>query len=164
MTERGRSRSWLRFSVGDEDFAIALGDVAEVTPAKRPRLIPRVPLEVGGVLNVGGEPLPAVDGGMLLCGVPTSEPRHTLVLSRGELRLGVIVEWVARIDRDIGDREARGTGESGEDSREPDFVRWVDDGGERLGLVDSEALLIRAADLLAGRAPLKEGDRCSNAL
>ena len=66
--------------------------------APRPHLIPRVALELGGVVNVRGEPLPAVDGGALLTGRSALRHRHMLVLERGSLRLGVLVGAVQRIE------------------------------------------------------------------
>ena len=49
--------SWLQFDLGERSFAIPLDAVAEVMWAQQPRLIPLVPPNVGGVLNIRGEPL-----------------------------------------------------------------------------------------------------------
>ena len=40
---------WLRFEVSEQAYAIPLASVVEVTGAARPHLIPRIPLEIGGV-------------------------------------------------------------------------------------------------------------------
>lgn len=133
---------WLRFEVSGQAYAIPLASVVEVTGAQRPHLIPRIPLEIGGVLNVRGEPLPAVDGGALLTGSPTRNHRHVLVLERGELRIGVLVGQVRRIEREVPVRLA----EPGE--IESELVEWVNQDDSALGLVDPEGLIERATLLL----------------
>ena len=55
--------SWLQFDLGERSYAIPLDAVAEVMWAQRPRLIPLVPPDVGGVLNIRGEPLVVMNGG-----------------------------------------------------------------------------------------------------
>jgi chemotaxis signal transduction protein len=133
---------WLRFEVADQGYALPLGAVVEVTPAPRPHLIPRVPLELGGVVNMRGEPLPAVDGGALLTGISALRHRHMLVLERGSLRLGVLVGGVQRIERALALLEA------GEVTRSGELVEWVQEGDRALGLVDPEGLIERGVLLL----------------
>ncbi len=133
---------WLCFEVSGQDYAVPLASVVEVTGAQRPHLIPRIPLEIGGVLNVRGVPLPAVDGGALLSGSKAQRHRHVLVLERGSLRLGVLVGQVRRIERELATQpQERG---------EADFalVEWVNQDGSALGLVDPEGLIERATMLL----------------
>jgi chemotaxis signal transduction protein len=144
---------WLRFKIGETAFAIPLRAVAEVTSAATPRLIPLVPLQVGGILNVRGEPLPAVDGGVLLCNQPSGTRRHVLVLEHETARIGVLVGHVSRIERSVPSSPA-------DEELDADcmHLRWVIDRDERLGLVDPEALLERAAGLLTGqRSQMGEG-------
>jgi len=92
---------WLRFEVAEQGYAVPLGAVVEVMAAPSPHLIPRVALDVGGMVNVRGEPVPAVDGGALLTGRPARRHRHMLVLERGSLRLGVLVGGVHRIEGEL---------------------------------------------------------------
>ena len=134
---------WLRFRIGDSACAIPLQAVAEVTSAGSPRLIPLVPLQVGGILNVRGEPLPVVDGGVVLRGQPSDVHRHVLVLEQGGARIGILVGHVSRIVRSVPTSPA-------DDDAEVDcmHVRWVNDGDGRLGLVDPGALFERATELL----------------
>jgi chemotaxis signal transduction protein len=133
---------WLCFEVSEREYAIPLASVVEVTRAQRPHLIPRIPLEIGGVLNVRGEPLVAVDGGALLTGSKAESHRHVLVLERGALRIGVLVGQVRRIERELRAR----TEESGEAERA--LVQWVNQDDSALGLVDPEGLIERATMLL----------------
>ena len=118
---------WLRFEVSEQAYAIPLASVVEVTGAARPHLIPRIPLEIGGVLNVRGEPLPAVDGGTLLT---------------GGLRIGVLVGQVRRIERELAAEPPSA------DAADVELVRWVIQDDTALGLVDPEGLIERATMLL----------------
>ncbi|MFI5317653.1 MAG: chemotaxis protein CheW [Myxococcota bacterium] len=134
--------SWLRFEVAEQGYALPLGAVVEVTAAPRPHLIPRVSLEVGGVVNVRGEPLPAVDGGALLTGRPAQGHRHMLVLERGSLRIGVLAGAVQRIER------APALLERSDAPRGGELVEWVTEGDTALGLVDPDGLIERGILLL----------------
>jgi len=130
---------WLCFEVSGQAYAIPLASVVEVTGAQRPHLIPRISLEIGGVLNVRGEPLPAVDGGTVLTGSKAQRHRHVLVLERGSLRIGMLVGQVRRIERELPARA---------EERDGALVQWVSQDGSALGLVDPEGLIERATMLL----------------
>ena len=134
--------TWLRFEVADQGYALPLGAVVEVMAAPRLHLIPRVALELAGVVNVRGEPLPAVDGGALLTGRSALHHRHMLVLERGSLRMGVLVGGVQRIERALPLVEQDEVTHSGE------LVEWVTEGDKALGLVDPEGLIERGVLLL----------------
>ena len=149
---------WIRFSIGETAYAIPLSAVAEVASAARPHLIPLVPLQVGGILNVRGEPLPVVDGGVLLCNQAYGEHRHVIVLEHGDGRIGVLVGNVSRIERSVPSVEL-------DDNPPSDcpHVGWVSDGTESLGLVDPEALLEKARELFTDQ-PLLMGEKsCQSA-
>lgn len=133
---------WLRFEVSGQAYALPLAAVVEVTGAPRPHLIPRIPLDIGGVVNVRGEPLPAVDGGAVLTGSPARRHRYVLVLERGSVRLGVLVGDVRRIEREL----ALSFQDAGEDDSA--LVEWVNQDDSALGLVDPEGLFERATLLL----------------
>ena len=81
---------WLRFEVSDSQYAIPLDSVAEVAVTTSLRMIPLIQLDVGGILNVRGEPLPGVNGGLLLEGQPSNFHPHMLVLEQGRIRLGLV--------------------------------------------------------------------------
>jgi chemotaxis signal transduction protein len=149
---------WLRFNIGESDYAIPLHAVVEVMPGTAPRLIPLVPIALAGIVNVRGEPLPVVDGGALL-GNPSPDPyRKVLVLQNETARIGVLVGHVASIEKDLSDRPVQG------DCEENDlYVRWVIDGREKLGLIDPEALLERAKDLLTAQHPGIGEEPCPSA-
>jgi chemotaxis signal transduction protein len=134
--------AWLRFEVADQGYALPLGAVVEVMAAPRPHLIPRVSLELGGIVNMRGEPLPAVDGGALLTGRAAQHHRHMLVLERGILRLGVLVGGVQRIERELA------LFEGGDVPRGGELVEWVTEGERALGLVDPDGLIERGVLLL----------------
>ena len=149
---------WIRFSIGEIAYAIPLSAVVEVASAARPYLIPLVPLQAGGILNVRGEPLPVVDGGALLCNQSDDVYRHVIVLEHGEGRIGVLVGHVSRIERSVP---------SGALDEDPPIdcphVGWVSDGTECLGLVDPEALLERAKELFTDQ-PVPMGEKpCQSA-
>jgi chemotaxis signal transduction protein len=133
---------WLRFEVAEQGYAVPLGAVVEVMAAPRAHLIPRVSLELGGMVNVRGEPVAAVDGGSLLTGRPARRHRHMLVLERGSLRLGVLVGGVQRIE---GALAVLGNAEP---SKSGELVEWVTEDGRQLGLVDPEGLIERGVLLL----------------
>jgi len=149
---------WLRFNIGESDYAIPLHAVAEVTAGTAPRLIPLVPITLAGIVNVRGEPLPVVDGGALL-GNPSPGPyREVLVLENETARIGILVGHVAGLEKDLSDRPVQG------DSEENDsYVHWVIDGREKLGLIDPEALLERAKELLMAQHPWIGGEPCPSA-
>ena len=90
-------QSWMWFYIGEQPYAIPLDSVAEVTMAAKPRLIPLVPMEVGGVLNVRGEPLPSIDGAALFGSEPDGTRHHVLVLQQGRVRVGILVSEVSKI-------------------------------------------------------------------
>ena len=134
--------AWLRFEVAGQPYALPLAALVEVTGAHVPYLIPRIPLEIGGVLNVRGEPLPAVDGGAVLTGSPSRKHRYVLVMERGGARLGVLVGEVRRIEHEL----ALSFDDAGED--DDALVEWVNQDDSALGLVDPEGLFERATLLL----------------
>ena len=149
---------WLRFHMAESRYAIPLNAVAEVTTASAPRIIPQVPIEVGGILNIRGEPLPVVDGGVLLAESPTCAHRQVLVLESGQARVGVLVGYVTDLDRGLGFRPI-----ADEDTSDDSLVRWVRDGQNRIGLVDPEALFDRASKLLTGQRQQAGEEECPSA-
>ncbi len=146
--EQKNAMAWIRFLVHEQEYALPLDVVLEVTVARRPRLIPLIETGIAGVINVKGEPLPAVDGGALLCDRPGSGHRHALVLERGSLRMGVLVASVTKVEpgRDLAAYEP--AEEPPGHLPAPDLVRWRAVDGNRLGLLDPDALLSRVSDLL----------------
>lgn len=145
--------SWLRFCVGEGSYAIPLHAVAEVMTASTPHLIPLVPIQLGGVVNVRGEALPVVEGHALLQRPPVEGGRHILVLENGSARIGIRVSHVSGLLRNPAGRRLE------EESTEVEgSLRWVLHADQRLGLVDPEGLFERAAELLLGpRTPRGEG-------
>lgn len=142
------SKPTLLFRTAGVTYGIPLEAVAEVTDGGIPSLIPLVPRDVGGVLNVRGEPLPVLDAGVWLGGEPARAFRHVVVLAQGNQRIGMLVEHVAGIDSRLEElpRAHSETGEVG-----PILVRWSTESGGSLGVVDLEPLFARAAELLTTR-------------
>ncbi|MCP4003515.1 MAG: chemotaxis protein CheW [bacterium] len=159
-TREVSSSGWLRFEIDEARFALPLESIAEVSRASRPRLIPRVPLEVGGVLNFRGEPLPAIDGGVLLLGRPAAKHHHLLVMQQDGLRIGVLVGHVAKIERSL--RSLRAADGIPDPELELDFVEQVGNGSEALGLVQPESLVERAKELLQEQRSEGESNSCHN--
>ena len=152
------SAPWLRFEVGGRAYAIPLDAVTEVTRAAQRRVIPGIPLTLGGVVSVRGEPLPVVDASVLLGGesrLPeASGTQHTLLLERGSLRLALQVHKVWRIEHDLPRQVAeRESGDAG-----PAFVHWVGGAADALGLVDPNGLLEHATALLTRIRVHHEGE------
>ncbi len=139
---------WIRFFVREDEYALPLDVVAEVTVSPRPRLIPLISSEVAGVINVKGEPLPALDGGVLLRGRPAPGGRRALVLHRDTLRVGLMVDSVSKIEarRDLS--RCQPSEPPPGPWPVPDLIRWHSADGGRIGLVDPDALLGRVGDLL----------------
>ena len=136
--------SWLQFDLGERSYAIPLDAVAEVMRAQRPRLIPLVSPNVGGVLNIRGEPFVVMNGAAVFGLEPGLHYTHVLLLERGDCRIGLRVGHVSRIDRDLS--ESTG-GEENVDKDYP-FVREVHRANGTLGLVDLDGFLERATALL----------------
>ncbi len=147
----GTVRRWLRFEVAGNAFALPLESVVEVSEARGTYSIPFVAPEVGGVVNLRGEPLPAVDGARVLLGIPSAGLRTVLVLEDGDQRVGVRVDQVSRIEADDRFDLEPGEGESAAP------VRWARAGGSRIGLCDAARLVARARGLLTGSdTPIQE--------
>ncbi len=144
----------LVFRVAGRSFGVPVVAVSEVTAGGVPRLVPRVPLAVGGILNVRGEPLLAVDAGALLLDRPAGARRHVVVFGDASLRIGILVDLAARMEGDPGAPLAQG-GESPLEAAVP--VRWTECTGGLVGLVEPEDLLARARKLLAP-APQSRGE------
>jgi purine-binding chemotaxis protein CheW len=156
------SRRWLRFPVAGQDFALPLERVAEVSEARAAHPIPFVPLSIGAVVNLRGEPLPAVDGARLLLGRPGGDARTLLVLEEDGQRVGLFVDQVSRIEAD----------ERLEFETEPAApgspVRYARAGGTRLALCDAARLVAAARELLTrrqgpGRPVPEGGEACPHA-
>jgi chemotaxis signal transduction protein len=159
-------RSWLCFRVASAEYAIPLVAVAEVGPGRKRHLIPTLSLEVAGIINVRGEPLPALDGGMLLVGVPCRADRHVLILERGRVRIGLLVDAVLRIVRDLERElveEPKNSDELPGDSRGSCFAERTTRKAKKIRLVDSDALLARAVALMSDGGSQEGEVRCHTA-
>jgi chemotaxis signal transduction protein len=153
------SGPYLLFQVGMQRYLIELGAVAEIAPAARPRLIPCVPVELAGVVNVRGEPVPVVDGGAVLQGSRVPPYSHVLLLEGRGGRVGMLVAGVSRIER------GRPTlpEERDEEDKEAPFVQRALLRDGEVGVVDVEGLFARARELLRGALLRKGGTACQSA-
>ncbi len=152
--------SWLQFDLGERAYAIPLSAVAEIMRDQQPRLIPLVPLSVGGILNIRGEPLVVLNGGAVFGQGPGLCYRHVLLLEQGDLRIGLRVGQVSRIDHDLA--VSRGRVENVDD--EYPFVCRVNRAGETLGLVELDGFLERATALLTQSRAHQGGlEKCQEA-
>lgn len=108
-----------------------------------PSLIPLVPRSVGGILNLRGEPLPALVGGALFQVRDSAPGDYLLVLEHAQLRAGVLVSEVRGI---AGVRRSA----AAEDAPEgPSFVEWIVCNREMLGLIEPEGLFGAVTSMLS---------------
>ena len=151
-----RDSTWFRFSIGDSPYAIPLEAVDEVTAVATPRLIPLVSIHLGGIVNVRGEPLAVLDGGVLLRHQSASAYHQILVLRGEAARIGLLVSQLEGVIRGpftlLED-------DPGEDS----YVSWATADGEKIGLVEPDGLLDRATELLTGHRSKMGDEKCPNA-
>lgn len=153
------TREWLRFQVAGREYAIALDAVTEVTAAREPNFVPLVPVEIGGILNVRGEPLPAVDARALTGAPGERSARPALVLEKGAIRIGLLVDGVTRIERGLAASEEPFDADP---PAEVAGVEWIWLDGDWVGLVDADGWLEHSTELLTRQGHRGE-DRWQNA-
>ena len=153
------SGPYLLFQVDEQRYLIELDAVAEIAPAARPRLIPCVPVELAGVVNVRGEPVPVVDGGAVLKGSRVPPYGHVLLLEGRGDRVGMLVTGVSRIERNRPTLPE----EPSEDETEAPFVQKAHLRDGEVGVVDVEGLFTRARELLRGASLRRGGTACQSA-
>ncbi len=104
------------FELGQDRYAIQATQVLEVLPLLNLKKIPRAPLGVAGAFSYRGTPVPVIDLGALIVGIPTPQYLSTRLLlvnyplGSGQPRtLGLIAERVtATIRRAPGDFDSVG--------------------------------------------------------
>ena len=138
-----RSVPHVLFRSGEGTYALPLELLAEVTIAPAVHLIPFVDPARAGIVNVKGEPLPAVHSRPLLQGEPAGPANHVLVLERGALRVGLLAEFVARVERapEVETIEEPPPG--------PAFVEWLRLEGETVGFLEPDELMNCIAERVA---------------
>ena len=101
--------SHLLVRVGDEQYALPIGDVVEVARLSELTPVPGAPSAVLGVHNLRGQVVPVVDLGAIV-GMPRSDARAAVVIvdDAGDLA-GLAVD--ALLDVAAVDAEASGTAE-----------------------------------------------------
>ena len=163
MAPSESEHSWLCFRVANSEYAIPLSDVAEVSAGRSRHLIPTLSLEVGGVINLRGEPLPALDGGLLLIGVISRSSRHVLVLERGRVRVGLFVDAVLRMVHEMSRELVEKSPDADEvpgEVRSACFAERLRKRGGKIRLVDSDALIGRAVALMSDAVNMEGEGRC----
>lgn len=159
----GHGSSWLCFQIRNWEYAVPLSDVAEVSAGRSRHLIPTLSVEVGGIVNLRGEPIPALDGGLLLVGVPSRSDRQLLILERGPVRVGLCVDSVRRMVRDMDSELAEASPDADESASNPRgrcFSERITKRRQKIRLVDSDALLARAVALMSDVANSEGEVRC----
>ncbi len=149
----------LRFRVGLREYLIPLHAVAEVTPGARPRLIPTVPLLIGGVINVRGETVPVLDGATVLQAPTDEEYRHALLLRGEGQRLGMLVTSVSRIER----RRPTPPSDAEDQTFGVPFVRRGHLREGDVGMIDVPGLMARLHEILRGASKGTGGAECQSA-
>lgn len=106
-------RACLVFEIAGGRYALALDDVGEVTLPPGISPVPGTPASVAGIGLLRSEPLLFVDAARLL-GVEAGTPGAALVLSHDGLRIGLLVDRVAAVERFAEERIRILDGEQGD--------------------------------------------------
>jgi chemotaxis-related protein WspB len=96
---------FLKFRIGDEDYALDTPQIVEVLPLLEIAHVPQAPAGVVGLINYRGRPVPVIDLSELTLGRPAQPHISTrLILVRyGEHLLGLIAERATEMmRRDVG--------------------------------------------------------------
>ena len=89
---------YVRAGVGDEQYALAVEEVLEVTEIGQLMPVPGAPSEVLGVRNLRGQVIPVVDLGALFgIGGETSERERVIVVETHDGRLGLAVDAIVNV-------------------------------------------------------------------
>ncbi|MDX2194573.1 MAG: chemotaxis protein CheW [Gemmatimonadales bacterium] len=95
----GGAEQFVTFLVGEEEFAVPIGQVREIDRCQRVTDVPGAPPHVRGVTNLRGEIVPVVDARATL-GLPPQAPderSRILILDAGGDALGVLVDAVREV-------------------------------------------------------------------
>lgn len=122
----------MKVRVGDEHYALAIGDVLEVAELGEVTPVPGAPPSVLGVRNLRGMVLPVVDLGELLAAPGAGEAGGVVVGEREGRRVGLRVT-------ELGDVEELPA--IAEQSQSPYLRGTTWHGGALVGVVDLDAVL-----------------------
>lgn len=96
--ERSRAlRQALTLVVGEEQFALALGDVLQIRRDTLVTPLPGSPPELAGIANLRGAVYSIMDLGQILTGKPQTEQGWIVFLRTAAMRLGLLVGRVDSI-------------------------------------------------------------------
>lgn len=87
------------FTLGDECYAVDIGDIWEINTMQKITWVPRVPSFIEGVINLRGEIIPIMDLRKRL-GLPTRTPDRStriMVTETAHNRVGLIVDSVREV-------------------------------------------------------------------
>jgi purine-binding chemotaxis protein CheW len=121
----------LVFRLGQERYAIALQELAEVLPFQGCTRVPGAPAKLLGVINLRGELRPVIDLARMLSGSPSTDSGAVLILRRQAALKVDAVDELREIDSEDLIRPSEGH-----------FVSAVASG--TLGLLDVETMLSAA--------------------
>ena len=121
----------LVFRLGQERYAIALGELSEVVPFRGCAAVPGTGPELLGVMNLRGEIRPVIDLGRVLKGSHSSDPGAVLVLRRpAALKVDAVEDLREISAAELGPARAHYSGQ---------HIRALASGA--LGWLDVESLL-----------------------
>ena len=145
--EDTQSDRYLTFSLGDEDYGIAIQHVIEIVGIQRITVMPDMPSYVKGVINLRGQVIPVIELRTKF-GMPAREHDGrtcVIVIRIGERSTGLIVDTVREV-RDIPPADVSpppavaGQGGTG-------YIRGLGKVGEDVKiLLDATKLLVEALD------------------
>ena len=111
---------YLLMDAGPDTYAVASASVVGVVPCAALKSVPSAPPAVAGILNFRGCPVPVIDCGQLLGGVPcrirfsTRIILHRVAIAGRDRTLGLMAENVTRVqpfeEEDFVEPGARGPG------------------------------------------------------
>ncbi|MDO3380049.1 chemotaxis protein CheW [Geoalkalibacter halelectricus] len=96
-----KSLEWLTFSLGNEEYALDIGAVAEIIKPRDITEIPRVPEHVMGIISLRGVIVPIFDlKRRLRLGVATSTPTSRIIICQNEeATAGLLVDGISQVVR-----------------------------------------------------------------
>jgi purine-binding chemotaxis protein CheW len=100
-TDEGTLFAGIGFTVGDEQYGLALDDVQEIITAPRITRVPKSPTYIKGVINLHGNVIPVLDiAARFGTGTTTLSAGSKIVVVEGEDEVvGLLAEAVGKVTR-----------------------------------------------------------------
>lgn len=98
-TPAGQDEHLVLFTLGEECYAVDIGDIWEINTMQKITWVPRVPDFIEGVVNLRGEIVPIMDLRKRLGLTPRAQDRNTriMITETAHNRVGLIVDSVREV-------------------------------------------------------------------